>query len=126
MMTELFIQCKPRSKPRPRFSKGHAYTPTDYRKWEKKVSLAIKQHCQENALKPMVGPVVMHLQFFFKVKNAVEGPRAKKPDLDNLVKAVKDASNGILFIDDAQVWCCNASKHTTNDKEGIFIKCMNE
>ncbi len=39
----------------------------------------------------------------------------KKPDLDNLVKFVKDCANGVLWKDDSQVYCLTASKayHTS-------------
>ena len=33
-----------------------------------------------------------------------------KPDLDNLVKAVKDGCNGVLWADDCQIWFLTASK----------------
>ena len=126
MDLEFFIECRPRAKPRPRFGRGRAYTPPDYAKWEKKVALAIRQHCIETGTKPATGPVMLHLRFFFRNKTGTEGPRAKKPDLDNLVKAVKDAANGILYVDDAQVWCCDASKWTVKRKEGIQVRCMSE
>jgi len=34
----------------------------------------------------------------------------KKPDLDNMVKAVKDALKGILWYDDSQVYATDAEK----------------
>lgn len=34
----------------------------------------------------------------------------KKPDLDNLVKMVMDALNGVVWLDDSQVWQIVASK----------------
>lgn len=35
---------------------------------------------------------------------------AKKPDIDNVIKAVQDALNGLLFVDDAQICVTSASK----------------
>lgn len=35
---------------------------------------------------------------------------AKKPDLDNVVKAVKDALNGVVWLDDSQVVDLHATK----------------
>lgn len=35
---------------------------------------------------------------------------AKKPDVDNLIKAVLDSLNGIVFVDDSQVCDITASK----------------
>ena len=37
----------------------------------------------------------------------------KRPDLDNVVKAVKDAANGIVWRDDSQVCKMAAHKKTT-------------
>jgi Holliday junction resolvase RusA-like endonuclease len=37
-------------------------------------------------------------------------PHTKKPDLDNLVKFVKDCANGVLWRDDSQVTSLTASK----------------
>jgi len=34
----------------------------------------------------------------------------KKPDLDNLIKFVKDCANGILWVDDSQVFSITTSK----------------
>ena len=34
----------------------------------------------------------------------------KKPDFDNVVKAVLDGLNGVAFVDDAQVTWCNTGK----------------
>jgi len=31
-------------------------------------------------------------------------PHVKKPDLDNLIKLVKDAGNGIIWKDDSYIW----------------------
>lgn len=41
-----------------------------------------------------------------------------RPDLDNLVKAVLDALNGVLWLDDAQVVLLSAAKHRAADGEG--------
>lgn len=37
-------------------------------------------------------------------------PHLKRPDLDNIVKAVKDAGKGILWIDDSQIHRLGAVK----------------
>jgi Holliday junction resolvase RusA-like endonuclease len=34
----------------------------------------------------------------------------KRPDLDNLIKFVKDCANGVLWKDDSQIISLNASK----------------
>lgn len=37
-------------------------------------------------------------------------PHTKKPDRDNLDKAVLDALKGLLFVDDCQAWCGEVTK----------------
>lgn len=48
-----------------------------------------------------------------------------RPDIDNLVKTIQDAANGILFYDDAQITTLNVRKRWTDDKNpeaGIRIE----
>jgi Holliday junction resolvase RusA-like endonuclease len=35
---------------------------------------------------------------------------SKKPDIDNLAKAILDCMRGIIFLDDRQVWAMDISK----------------
>lgn len=46
-----------------------------------------------------------------------------KPDLDNLVKAVKDALNGIAYADDSQITELKATKRYCQDVEppGVIV-----
>lgn len=57
-------------------------------------------------------------------------PHTAKPDLDNLVKLVKDALNGVFWLDDKQIFSFTASKYygpvpethieiTTRDDDGV-------
>lgn len=45
----------------------------------------------------------------------------RKPDLDNLVKALKDALTGIVWKDDAQIVSLCARK-TYGDRPAIYVK----
>ena len=47
----------------------------------------------------------------------------KKPDIDNLCKAVLDAMNGIIYKDDSQVWKLTASKCYGEDV-GVEIELL--
>ena len=70
---------------------------------------------------PEVGPVGLLLSFYLPVPGSWSKKRrlaalsgkilpAKKPDLDNLVKAVIDALLGVLIMDDRQIVELSAAK----------------
>ena len=68
---------------------------------------------------PWTGPVSVEITAVYQVpaswtrsrKAASVGrPKATKPDLDNVVKNVLDALNGVLWVDDAQVAHLRAGK----------------
>lgn len=67
---------------------------------------------------PLEGPLVLTVVFVFPRPSALrwksrEMPRqyhAKKPDVDNLVKSLKDALKSLAWSDDSQVAIVRASK----------------
>ena len=90
--------------------KPHTYTPTTTTEWEASIygqSLASKPDY------PWPGGVALGVVFYKRIpKNKRKKfdksgetlrPVGAKDDLDNLIKAVKDALNGIYWLDDGQV-----------------------
>ena len=71
----------------------------------------IERQAKRAFTKPLDGPVSLYMTFAFprpqnriwKTKPMPKELHIKKPDLDNLAKAVMDALNGIAWGDDAQV-----------------------
>lgn len=63
---------------------------------------------------PFLGPVTVEVTFFIHRPKRLSLPGTvrhdKRPDLENLVKPVIDAGNGILWEDDSQVWSIHARK----------------
>lgn len=105
-------------KGRPRFSKGHAYTPAATREFEKQIrELAVK--AMGDRL-PYSCPVHVHLHLVETVPvswGAVEKEAALlnylvplRGDLDNREKAVTDALNGVVYHDDVQIGRKTSSK----------------
>jgi len=110
---EQFIAVRPQSKDRPRFSKsGYAYTSKRTRDYEKLIAEEYKG--------PMIDAshtVAVELNFdvsgtFISV-TATENPDWKcsvKGDLDNYVKSILDALNGVAWQDDKQVISLKVTK----------------
>lgn len=96
---------KPKAQPRPRFANGRVYDPAKVAKEE--IAWLIHEQRQHE---PFRGALRVDFTFDFAKGRGVtmtvepidEG-RIKRPDIDNLTKFYLDASNGILWDDDAQV-----------------------
>ncbi len=109
----------PKGKPRPRFSRktGIAYTPAEAKKWAAQCAAILAQH---TPAEPLDGPVIVDMLcvmprpgYMRKKDRAGEYKfptglifRSKKPDLDNLHKAVLDVGTMVRWWrDDCQVVC---------------------
>lgn len=97
----LTLPGEPRSKQRPRFSRGHAYTPKETVAAEKAIAAAWK----DLKVEPFRHSVLVEVDFF-------NGNRRRR-DLDNMLKLVLDALNTVAFEDDHQVVEVNARKLLT-------------
>ena len=120
-----FVEMKPQAKGRPRFRGKRGFT-------DKRTRLAEKQIAAEGkgsfSGEPMSGPVLLEVDFFFNPPKAMRKDvpywRPKRPDLDNLLKTVKDALQPWAFNDDAQVVCTLCRKiyvKNPEEKEGIHV-----
>lgn len=125
-----FVRGIPKGKARPRVTRtGHAYTPAATVAWENQIRLAAV-HAMRNAPMPD-GHLVVRMTFWFNPPKSYakkrreslmsEGrPMPHKPDIDNLVKAVLDACNGITYHDDAAVVEVNAKKRY-GAEDGVMV-----
>ena len=128
------IPGRPIAKGRPRMvTGGHPYTPERTRDAEQSMALIFKQACR----RPLDGPLELLVGFSFRyprswpkaqrqaVEDGCEPWYTGKPDLDNLVKLVKDAGNGILWHDDAQVVSLDAHKiYGVEDETWINLRAL--
>ena len=96
-------------------------TPKKTRRWEQDARDQARLRMLELKLEPLTGPLVMTLWAMFDVskswpawkQEAALAHRVRHtspPDLDNLVKAAKDAMNGVVWMDDRQVVALHAQK----------------
>lgn len=122
-MKELFIKTVPIPKGRPRFYGGHAVTPEKTRKYEKLIRDSWTHGIVEgkSIMVDIEFRIPIPQSYSKKKKDELEWtPHNKKPDLDNLVKAVLDALNGVAFEDDSLISDINASK-TYAEEPGVYI-----
>ena len=109
------IPIKPKAKARPRSGRnGAIYTPITTVEFEKEVKFWV---AQQNP-KKLCGPLKADLMFFYarpKVCSKAKVLKDSKPDLDNLVKGVLDALNGICYDDDSQIVDLRAAKRYDED-----------
>lgn len=90
-----------------------SYTPAKTKSWETCAASEARQQLGPH-YKTMTGPVELTVIAYMEIPTSwppwkreaainQEIHPTSKPDLDNIVKAAKDAMNGILWVDDCQV-----------------------
>lgn len=129
-----FVPGEPIGKGRPRVSTigGHArmFTPTKTANYETLIAVAAHQVMQDREM--LAGPVLMELRILVpvaaswskkKTAEALAGivMPTKKPDADNVLKAICDGINGIVFRDDVQVVNVSLSKRFSQSP-GVHVR----
>lgn len=125
----LIIPGKPLGKQRPRVLKnGITYTPKETVNYETLIKeLYIIQHFR----KQLEGPIKMHIRAYFSIPKGVSKRKkeemiagkirpVKKPDIDNIIKIIADALNGLAYRDDNQIVECTIEKYFS-DEERVEI-----
>lgn len=117
------VEMSPVPKGRPRLSKyGCAFTPEKTRQAEREFQIKAARFEPAELLD---GPVELKVIFYShfpkswseKKKREHHGYKISRPDLDNLVKLVKDAMEGKFFGNDSQIFNLTAKKLYTKDHE---------
>ncbi|KUZ78284.1 RusA family crossover junction endodeoxyribonuclease [Burkholderia ubonensis] len=113
---EFVVPGKPVAKGRPRFSRqgGHVrtHTPEKTERYENLVKMAARAAMRD--AQPYEGPVRLIVNIGLPIPTSWSQKRqnaaaageigaTKKPDADNVVKALKDGMNGVVYADDGQV-----------------------
>jgi Holliday junction resolvase RusA-like endonuclease len=140
MKIDFFVAGIPKAQPRVKafVRGGHAgvYTPDSAESWKQ----AVRQEAAANAPESVIAaPIRVHLEFFLKRPKAHFGrdgypkpnhpnAHAKKPDLDNLIKAVTDAITDTkkIWLDDSQICEITATKTYAMNAVGcsVFISAQ--
>lgn len=127
---ELTFNVLPVAKGRPRFKRKFnrqtklgftsVRTPLKTKQFEQLIQILTKKQIGNH--KPFDAPVQVAIAFGFiaPVKPKFAPEHAIRPDLDNLVKSVMDALNGLVWTDDSLVWKLMAIK-SYSDQEHITV-----
>ncbi len=119
-------ECVPKG--RPRLGKGRTYTPAKTKNYERLVKTCALNSKQEK----LTGALKVELVVYKSVpKSFSKAKRSKclknellprvKPDLDNYIKSVLDALNGVFFDDDNQI-CEILAKKVYGEEPRVELK----
>lgn len=106
----------------------HGYTPSKTVEYENMVRLAAEQVMQGR--EPIAGPVRVTVEAIFPLSESASKPKRQRMlagleyprryDLDNVVKAIFDGMNRIVWNDDKQVVRCFAEKRY-GERTGVHV-----
>ena len=119
---QVVIAGTPPSQARPRFRIikpksgappfAHVYPPTANKVWANSAQWLLQQAREGRPL--LEGPIEVVIRAVFPAMrgatNVERVARIRRPDVDNIAKAVLDAATGVWFTDDEQVVCLLISK----------------
>ena len=120
---KLTIPIEPKPQPRPRVTArgkfAHAYEPASITLYKRMVAATYQKHFGQ--IDPTPKPVAIDVVFYRPIQKSLskreharrvngEHLPVVKPDVDNYVKAVLDALNGVAFKDDSQIIKLKAQK----------------
>lgn len=122
----LFIRGNPVPQGRPKFFRRDnfvgAYDPKKSKSWKE----IIYYRAMAGGAQVQEGPLYLILHFKLqkpKTLSKTVQHHVKRPDLDNLIKAVKDGLKGVCYKDDCQIIRIAATKEY-GDNPGVDIQIM--
>lgn len=115
------VEIEPVAKQRARVTRFGTYTPKETVKYENALRDLSRAFAPPS---PYNVPIVVRMRFFVsRPKKTKFWVPAVRPDLDNYVKAVKDALNGVIWTDDGRITRIEAEKlYATERKPGVEIE----
>ena len=125
----------PQGKGRARFGNGRAYTPAKTVAYEGLIALAGQQAMEDRPL--VERPVYLIVDAFFPIPKSWPKARKQKaetslvwhvakPDGDNILKAVGDGLNGIVWKDDSQIAFAKITKQYAEvPRLAIMVEVLN-
>lgn len=120
MNRSIVIPGEPVAKARPRvMSNGHTYTPAKTKNYETLVKELYWSQYQGQAM--LTGSIRVRVDAYFQIPQHVSRRKkermtqglerpTKRPDGDNILKAITDALNGIAYVDDSAIVSARVEK----------------
>lgn len=116
----IIVPGKPFGKARPRKGKFGVYNPRINREYENKIKQAFREATGLIA-EPMTMPVWLNVEAVYPIPKQTSKKKREamlegkiyplvRPDIDNCVKSVMDALNGLAYQDDKQVVLLRSTK----------------
>lgn len=126
------LDLEPVACPRPRVTRtGHSYYPKRYTDFKRAATALLNTM----SLHRLTGPVELYGAFVFSIPRSWSKRKqlemrgtlhVQKPDLDNLVKSVKDVLSGVVYIDDRQVAMMSFEKYWASEGAGFINVSVRE
>lgn len=104
-MFDIVLAINPVAKQRARVLKtGHSFTPAKTKKYEDELRKIFSVFARKNKIKPLSVALFLQVDFYLeKPKTNKNRYPTTRPDLDNYLKSIMDAGNGILWTDDSVI-----------------------
>jgi Holliday junction resolvase RusA-like endonuclease len=128
MTAVVVIPGKPMALARARVSRGRHYLPDAHRAYRE----TIQWHARAAGCRTTLAPVAMTVEAVFPLPGSASKRKREEMagtphalasgDLDNVVKAIGDALNGVAYADDAQVCELRARKRWCNEGESPHVR----
>ncbi len=134
-MKQLTIDGVPVAKGRPRLGRYGTYTPKKTQEYEEYVKMCWV--AKYGGVQPLQQSLEVNVVFYLPIPKSVNKKQraemldgkikhTKKPDIDNLIKSVLDALNGIAYSDDSKIIRVAAEKqYSEKPKTELIIKEVN-
>ena len=138
-LMEIVVYGEPVPQGRPKFVRignhVHTYDPEKSRSYKQLVRFWVTQHLKKiEGFKPYENALCVDLTFFLGIptswtkKRKLEAsmgqirPTVRNMDIDNGCKAIMDAGNGLLWVDDSIITDLTARKRYTSGLARVVIK----
>ena len=122
-MRYFVVYGEPITKGRPRFSRksGTTYTPAKTVEYENLIKLSYRESCPDEPLYGNDAQLFVSICAYMAIPSTASKKKrqemingnirpTKKPDVDNIVKTILDAGNGVIWHDDKSVVDVHVSK----------------